>query len=43
MYLLKYTLMLWTDFISLKQRTVMGCFEHYKVHFRYNTWELGTC
>ena len=42
-YLLKYTLMLWIDFNRLTQRIVMGCFEHYRVHFRCNTRELGTC
>jgi hypothetical protein len=40
-YLTKYTLMLRTDFIRLTQRIVGGCFEHYKVQFRYNTRELG--
>ena len=42
-YLLKYTLMLWTDFTRVKQHIVMGCYDHYKAHFRCNTRELGTC
>ena len=42
-YLLQYTVMLWTDFIELTQRIVMGSFEHCKFHFRCNTREMGTC